>query len=79
VGFNTTLNKSESRFLSHTASILATLAAMYYASTVLWAMESYFLLDQEIIVEQYIRKYSSGPLYCPSNLNMYNHEALHLY
>jgi hypothetical protein len=27
------------------------LAAMYYASAVLWAMEPYFLLDEEIIAE----------------------------
>jgi hypothetical protein len=53
MGFNTALKKSESSFLSHTASILVSLATMYSASIVLWAMEPYFLLDQQIIVEKY--------------------------
>jgi hypothetical protein len=43
--------KFESSFLSHTVSLLATLATMYSSSAVLWAMEPYFLLDQEIISE----------------------------
>jgi hypothetical protein len=48
------LNKSKSSFLSHTASLLAT---MYYASSVLWAKEPCFLLDQEIIVEPKLKQY----------------------
>jgi hypothetical protein len=51
VGSSSELNKSERSSLSHTASLLAALAAMYSASAVHWAMEPYFLLDQEIIAE----------------------------
>jgi hypothetical protein len=57
VGSSSELNKSESSFLSHTASQLATLAAMYSASAVLWAMEPYFLLDQEVIAEPKLKQY----------------------
>jgi hypothetical protein len=51
VGSSFELNKSERGSLSHTASLLATLAAMYLAFAVHLAMEPYFLLDQEIIAE----------------------------
>jgi hypothetical protein len=51
VGSSSELNKSERGSLSHTASLLAALAAMYSVSAVFWATEPYFLLDQEIIVE----------------------------
>ena len=57
MGSNSALNKSESSFLSHTASLLAALAAVYSASAVLWAMEPYFLLDQEIIAEPKLKQY----------------------
>jgi hypothetical protein len=57
MGSSSALNKFESSFLSHTASLLATFAAMHYASAVLWAMEPYFLLDQEIIVEPKLKQY----------------------
>jgi hypothetical protein len=56
VGSSSELNKSERGSLSHTASLLATLAAMYSASAVHWAMEPYFLLDQEIIAEPKLKQ-----------------------
>jgi hypothetical protein len=57
VGSSFELNKFVSSFLSHTASMLAALVAMYSASVVLWAMEPCFLLDQEIIVEPKLKQY----------------------
>jgi hypothetical protein len=56
VGSSSELNKSESGSLSHTASLLAALAAMYSASVVHCAMEPYFLLDQEIIAEPKLKQ-----------------------
>jgi hypothetical protein len=56
VGSSSALNKLQSSFLSHIASLLAALATMYYVSTVLSAMEPCFLLDQEIIVEPKLKK-----------------------
>ena len=57
VGSSFELNKYESRFQSHTTSLLAALATMYYASVVIWAMELCFLLDREIIVEPKLKQY----------------------
>jgi hypothetical protein len=56
-GFGSTLKKYESSFLSSTASLLAPLATMYSAFAVLWAMEPYFPLDQEIIAEPKLKQY----------------------
>jgi hypothetical protein len=56
VGSSSELNKSERGSLSHTAFLLATLAAMNLASAVYWAMEPYFLLDQEIIAEPKLKQ-----------------------
>jgi len=58
VGSNSALNKYRSIFLIHTASLLVALVAMYYASTLLWAMDPCLLLDQEIIVGPKLKKYS---------------------
>jgi hypothetical protein len=68
VGSSSELNKSESSFLSHTASLLA---AMYSDSSVLWAMEPCFLLDQEIIYEPNLEAISGSalPIYCISHPN----------
>jgi hypothetical protein len=57
VGSSSALNKSESSFLSHTTSLLAAVAAMYFASAVLWAMVPCFLLDQAIIAKPKLKQY----------------------
>jgi hypothetical protein len=82
VGSSSTLNKSESSFLSHTASLLAALEAMYSASAVLWAMEPYFLLDQEIITEPKLKQYPEvlfRSTVLPIQSESVIHEALHLH
>jgi hypothetical protein len=56
VGSSSELNKYERSSLSHTASLPAALAAMYSVSAVHWAMEPYFLLDQEIIAEPKLKQ-----------------------
>ena len=57
VGSSSVLNRSESGFRSHTASLLAALAAVYSAFAVLWAIGLCFLLDQEIIAEPRLKQY----------------------
>jgi hypothetical protein len=50
-------NNPETNFLSLTASLIASLAAMYSASTILCAMDPYFQIDQEIIADPKLKQY----------------------
>ena len=76
---NLSWNKPDNSFLSHTASLLTSLAAIYFASAVLCAIEPCFLLEQDIMVEPKSwnsnLKYSFDPLSFRPNLNQHTHEA----
>ena len=57
VASNWRSNKSDSSFLSHTASKLAEQAVAYYALAVLSATQDYFLLNQEITPDPILKQH----------------------
>ena len=57
VAFNSRSNKSDSSFLSHTASQLAKQSVTYFASVVLSATQDCFLLNQEITPDSILKQH----------------------
>jgi hypothetical protein len=53
----TSPNNPKTNFLSHTTSLLASLAAMYSTSAALCEMDPYFRLDQEVIADPKFKQY----------------------
>ena len=75
VASNWRSNKSDSSFLSHTASQLAEQAVTYFASAVLSATHDCFLLNQEIAPDPILKQHPEvlfDRWHCLPNLNQHN-------